>query len=252
MILITGASSGIGEATARAFARAGRGLVLMARRQERLDALATELRRGPGAEVHCFPIDVMRLEQIRTFFSRNEALVDRVSVLVNNAGLALGLQPFQEGRVEDWDRMIDTNIKGLLAMTREILPSFLRRKEGHIVNLGSVAGHWTYPNGNIYSATKWAVRSLTESLRLDLQGTGIRVTEISPGMVETEFSQVRLGDAARARAVYAGMKPLAGSDIADAIVWAVERPRHVNIQEIILYPTDQASPTVVARRSLSP
>ncbi len=250
MILITGASSGIGEATARAFAHAGKSLVLLARREDRLKQIATELRKQhPGIEVHTLTGDVTDRTAISRIFEREASTLSRITVLLNNAGLARGLAPLQSGRPEDWDEMIDTNIKGLLNITHAVLPLFLKNREGHIVNLGSVAGHFTYPNGNVYCATKYAVRALTESLRLDLHGTGIRVTEISPGMVETEFSQVRLGDAEKARAVYQGMTPLTASDIADTVVWATSRPRHVNIQEIIVYPVDQASPTLVARNS---
>jgi serine 3-dehydrogenase len=246
VILITGASSGIGEACARSFAASGQALLLLARRKERLDRLAKEL--SSKCEVHVFELDVRDRAAIEKLVKDQSKLFSRVSVLVNNAGLARGLSTFQAGDPADWDTMIDTNIKGLLYMTRAVLPYMIQAREGHVVNLGSVAGFWTYPKGNIYNATKFAVRALTEGLRLDLNGTGIRVTEISPGMVETEFSEVRLGDAAKAKAVYAGMEPLVAQDIAEAVLWAVQRPSRVNVQEIILYPTDQASPTVVNRK----
>lgn len=249
MILITGASSGIGEATARAFAARGRGLILLARRGERLEALARELRGVSGREVLTGALDLRDESAIDRFFVTNAEALRKVTVLVNNAGLARGMSAIQEGAPSDWKEMIDTNLTALLSVTRRMLPVFIEKREGHIVNLGSVAGRITYPKGNVYCATKAAVRSLNECLRLDLNGTGVRVTEIAPGMVETEFSEVRLGDSARAKAVYAGMTPLAAKDVADAILWCVERPPHVNVQELVLYPTDQASPTVVSRRS---
>ncbi len=248
LVLITGASAGIGAACARAFAGAGYGVVLTARRKERIDALADELRSAHGVEIHAFALDVSRREEVEAWFESQRGLAGRIGVLVNNAGLARGLVSIQQGSLDDWDEMIDTNVKGLLYMTRLMLPHLLAAGRGHIVNLGSVAGRWNYPRGNIYAATKWAVRSLSESLRLDLNGTPIRVTEIAPGMVETEFSEVRLGDAGRAKAVYAGMQPLTPEDIAEAVLWSVSRPAHVNIQEIVLYPVDQASPSVVMRR----
>jgi 3-hydroxy acid dehydrogenase / malonic semialdehyde reductase len=179
----------------------------------------------------------------------DSGLLARVRVLVNNAGLARGLGTIQEGDPRDWDEMIDTNIKGLLYVTHAVLPHFRRAGAGHVVNLGSAAGYWPYAKGNVYSATKFAVRALTESMRLDLLGAGIRVTEIAPGMVETEFSEVRLGgDKERAKAVYAGMTPLTADDVAEAVVWSVERPPHMNVQSMVLYPTDQASTSAVHRR----
>lgn len=243
-VLITGASSGIGEATARVFHEAGHKLVLVARRQDRLKALADEF----DAEVAA--LDVADQNAVDAWFRSSARTLEDVDVLINNAGLALGLKPFQEVERREWDAMIDTNIKGLLAMSRGILPIFLKRNSGHLVHLGSVAGHWNYPKGNVYAATKAAVHALTESMRIDLSGTAIRVTEVSPGMVETEFSQVRFeGDEARAQAVYAGMTPLTARDVAETILWCVSRPARVNIQEVVLYPTDQATPTIVSRRS---
>jgi 3-hydroxy acid dehydrogenase/malonic semialdehyde reductase len=202
---------------------------------------------SPRVEVRA--LDVSDRAKIERFCRESAPVLQNVRVLINNAGLALGLNTLQEGNLDDWDRMIDTNLRGLLVMTRLVLPYLQDRRDSHIVNLGSVAGHSVYPKGGIYCATKFAVRALTEALRLDLLGTGIRVTEISPGMVETEFSQVRLGDAKRAKAVYSGMTPLSADDIAETIEWCLNRPRHVNIQEVVIYPTDQASPTNVHRRS---
>jgi 3-hydroxy acid dehydrogenase/malonic semialdehyde reductase len=249
MILITGASSGIGEACARVFAKAGRPLILVARREEKLQALADKIKKEYAIEPHCVALDVQDPQAIEARVKENPELYSQVTVLVNNAGLAKGLGPIQDGKTEDWDTMIDTNIKGLLYMTRAILPFMIKRRSGHIVNLGSVAGYWAYPNGNVYSATKFAVRGLNESMRLDLQGTGVRVTEIAPGMVKTEFSEVRLQNKEKAEAVYAGMEPLNAQDVAEAIEWCVSRPARVNIQELVIYPTDQASTTFVHRQT---
>jgi 3-hydroxy acid dehydrogenase/malonic semialdehyde reductase len=247
MILITGASAGIGEATAREFAKKKKNLWLIARRKDRLDRLAQELSKAHGVTVHTDSLDLQDTVAVGQWIKRSESRFSEVTVLVNNAGLAKGMKNFQELTWDETSTMVDTNIKGVLLMTQTVLPYFLKKNSGHIVNLGSIAGFWTYPKGNVYCMTKAAIRSLTETLRLDLIGTAIRVTEVSPGMVETEFSLVRLGDAAKAKQVYAGMTPLTPSDIAETIVWCTDRPAHVNIQEIILYPTDQASPTVVHR-----
>lgn len=248
-ILITGASAGIGEACARAFAAEGHDLVLVARRLERVKALAAALAKASHVSATALELDVSSRAAVDSFVNANAALLARVNVLVNNAGLAKGFDVMQDASLDDWEAMIDTNVKGLLYMTRALLPGFIKRADGHIVNLGSVAGHIVYPKGNIYCATKFAVHALTQALRLDLNGTGVRVSEISPGMVETDFSKTRMGDEARAKAVYAGMTPLTGADIADAVAWCVSRPKHINIQEIVLYPTDQASPTVVSRKT---
>lgn len=250
LVLITGASSGIGEACARVFAAQKGGLFLVARRGDRLARMKEDLEKQYEVEVQTAVLDVSKRAAVEAWAEKHAAVLARVECLINNAGLARGLASLQEGDPSDWDDMIDTNLKGLLYVTRAVLPGMVARGSGHIVNLGSVAGRWTYPKGNIYSATKYAVRSLTESLRLDLNGTGVRVTEIAPGMVETEFSQVRLGDAAKARAVYAGMTPLKAEDIAESVLWCVQRPRHVNVQELVIYPTDQASVGVVSRRGL--
>lgn len=248
-VFITGASAGIGAATARAFAAAKQDLVLVARRKDRLESLRSQLQGEYGVQVDIFEMDVRDHGSVSALFQENAEVLGKVDVLVNNAGLALGRDSLQEGSVEDWDTIIDTNIKGLLYVTRAFLPQMIRNKRGHVVNLGSAAGHWTYPGGNVYSATKFAVRALTESLRLDLSGTGIRVTEISPGMVETEFSEVRFrGDKAKAQAVYSGFDALTPGDIAETILWCVERPARVNIQEVVIYPTDQASVGMVHRR----
>jgi len=248
MILITGATAGIGEATARIFAENRHDLLLTGRRRDRLEALASELSQTYSIQAQTYALDVSRTDEVQAFARSAAPLLSETRVLINNAGLAKGFHSIQDVSAHEWDAMIDTNVKGLLAMTREILPHFIQRRDGHIVNLGSVAGHHNYPKGNVYCATKAAVHALTECMRLDLSGTGVRVTEISPGMVETEFSRVRLGDVEKAKSVYAGMTPLSARDIAETIYWCVNRPRHVNIQEVVLYPTDQASPTVVHRR----
>jgi NADP-dependent 3-hydroxy acid dehydrogenase YdfG len=249
VILITGASSGIGEACARAFARERRDLLLVARRGDRLAALVDELRSAHGIQAHARELDVRDRAAVEGFARENAGLLAQVTLLLNNAGLAKGAAPLDRGNPDDWDAMIDTNVKGLLYVTHAVLPHFRARGAGHVVNLGSVAGRWVYPNGNVYCATKYAVRALTEGLRLDLSGSGIRVSEISPGMVESEFSRVRFGDAEKAKAVYAGMTPLRPEDVADAVLWCASRPAHVNVQDIVIYPTDQASPTTVARRT---
>jgi 3-hydroxy acid dehydrogenase/malonic semialdehyde reductase len=248
-VFITGASSGIGEACARAFAAAKQNLVLAARRKDRLESLRDELVKAHSVKVEVVELDIRDHAAIDELFRARRDVLSEVDVLINNAGLARGREPIQEGKPEDWDVVIDTNLKGLLYMTRAFLPQMMARKDGHVVNLGSAAGHWTYPAGNVYSATKFAVRAITESLRMDLNGSGIRVTEVSPGMVETDFSRVRFdGDEKKAKAIYEGMTPLTAKDIAEAVLWSVQRPKHVNIQEIILFPTDQAGVGMVHRR----
>lgn len=249
MILITGASSGIGESCARAFAAQKRPLFLVARRLDRLKRLAAEFKRKYKVKVEIAQLDVSSSKAVSAFSKKYAKLLKQVDVLINSAGLAKGFETIQEGKTKDWDQVIDTNLKGLLYVTHAVLPAMIAAGRGHIINLGSVAGFYTYPKGAIYCASKYAVRSLSEALRADLLGKGIRVTEISPGMVETEFSEVRLGNKDRAKSVYAGMKPLTPADIADIAVWSVSRPAHVNIAEVIVYPTDQASPTLVSRKS---
>jgi NADP-dependent 3-hydroxy acid dehydrogenase YdfG len=243
-VFITGASSGIGKACAEQFAAEGAKLILTARRLERLEDLSAELRTKYNAEVLCIQLDVQNKEQLA--HATKGLLVD---ILINNAGKALSTAKIQEGSLEDWEDMIDTNLKGLLYVTRAILPGMVKRNSGHIINISSIAGHFNYPTGNVYCATKHAVRSLSESMRLDLNGTAIRVTDIAPGMVNTEFSEVRWkGDKERADNFYKGMTPLVAEDIADTVLFCATRPAHVNIAEMVVYPTDQASPTLVARK----
>ncbi|MEW6073904.1 MAG: SDR family NAD(P)-dependent oxidoreductase [Planctomycetota bacterium] len=237
--LVTGASAGIGAATARALAAAGAHVLCAARRRDRLAALAAEL---DGAEA--VALDVRDAAQVEAALAARS-----LDIAVVNAGLARGLAPLPGGTPADWDEMIDTNLKGLLHVLRAVLPGMIARGTGDAVLLGSVAGRQVYPGGNVYCATKHAVRAVYEALRLDAAGTGVRFTTVDPGLVETEFSLVRFrGDAARARKVYAGTRPLAPADVAEAILWAVTRPPHVNVGEIVLWPTDQASTTQVKRR----
>ncbi|MGE3262675.1 MAG: SDR family NAD(P)-dependent oxidoreductase [Bacteriovoracia bacterium] len=248
IVLITGATSGFGEATARLMARAWPEcrIWITGRRRERLDALVKEI--GPE-RARGFAFDISSREAVEKFLRQNEAELKNISVLVNNAGLAAGLENFQDGNLDDFDRMIDTNVKGLVYITRGILPAMIQRGEGHIVNMGSIAGRYTYAKGNVYSATKFAVHALTESLRADLIGKNIRVTTIAPGMAETEFSVVRFkGDEAKAKAVYSGVEALSADDVAEAVLWSLDRPAHVNIQELVIYPTAQAAPREVARK----
>ncbi len=246
--LVTGASAGIGLATATKLAVLNYNLIITGRRAERLELLKAKLEKTHSIQVQLGVFDISDSQEVLSFFQKNPELTAKLDVLINNAGLARGIDPLQEGRLEDWDEMIDTNIKGLLSVTRQVLPAMIKKNSGHIVNLGSVAGRWTYPNGAVYSATKFAVRALSEGLRMDLLGKNIRVTNIEPGMVETEFSQVRLRDEQKAKAVYQGMKPLSAEDIAETIIWALERPAHVNIQELVIYPTAQASVQMVHRQ----
>jgi 3-hydroxy acid dehydrogenase / malonic semialdehyde reductase len=249
MVLITGASSGIGKACAEAFARAGQDVLLVARREDRLKALADSLSASFSVQAVRAVLDVRDKKAVSAFAEEHAALLTNVSVLVNNAGLARGREPIQVGDLNDWDEMIDTNLKGLLYITRAVLPHFVAKKSGHVINMGSIASRWAYANGNVYSATKRAVSALNESMRLDLAGTGVRVTEIAPGMVKTDFSFVRFRDADRANAVYEGVGALLPEDVAEAVLWVSQRPAHVNVQELVLYPTAQASPQSIVRKS---
>lgn len=241
-VLVTGATAGIGEACAHAFAARGARLVILGRREERLRSLAEAL----DTEVRPAAVDVRDRAAVESLRDR---LVDEgftPDVLVNNAGKALGLDPLHEGDPADWEEMIDTNVKGLLWMTRAFLPAMVAADHGHVVNIGSTAGRWTYPGGNVYAATKFAVRALTEGIGLDLVGTRVRVSSIDPGLVETEFSEVRFhGDEERAATVYEGYTPLRPEDIADAVVYAVNAPEHVDVFQMVLMPTDQRHSMVV-------
>jgi len=249
VVLITGASSGIGEACARVFAQAGAKLILVARRKERLEQLADELSKD-GSSVYVLALDVCDRTSVESALSNLLEPWSAIDILINNAGLSRGLNKFPEGDFQDWEEMIDTNIKGLLYLTRCIVPGMISRGRGHIINLGSTAGHQTYPNGNVYCATKAAVRVISEGLKQDLLGTPVRVSSVDPGLVETEFSQVRFrGDSDRAKQVYQGLTPLTPTDVADVILFCATRPLHVNISEVLLMPTDQAGSMLFNRQT---
>ena len=246
--LITGATSGIGLACAEAFAAKGCGLILAARRMELLEKKAGELRKTYGVPVHVYKLDVRDRGAVSAFGEElaNKGLVP--DILLNNAGLARGLSKIHEGNLDEWDEMLDTNVKGLLYVTRAVLPLMVARNYGHVINIGSLAGHIVYPSGNVYNATKFAVTALSQAINLDLAGTKLRATVIDPEMVKTNFSSVRFGgDEARAEAVYDGLTPLSAKDISDTILYVLEAPDHVNIQSLLIMPTDQRNPYVVHR-----
>ena len=246
---ITGASSGIGRACAEQFASLGVNLVITARRIDRLKTVAKELSKKHRVKITSYQLDVQNNEQVENTFQQMADDGIEVDILINNAGLALSSDKIQDAKVSNWDIMIDTNIKGLLYVTRTAIPQMIKRNRGHIINIGSVAGHGCYVAGNVYCATKHAVRAISQSLRLDLSGTAIRVTEIDPGAVETEFSEVRWQDKERAEKFYQGFDPLIAEDIADAVAYCATRPQHVNIAELIIYPQAQASLTTIYRQA---
>jgi len=246
LAMITGASAGIGEACAKRFAAAGANLVLIARRVDRLAQLKETLEREYDVAIHAGRVDVRDRDTVQAFCDGLQAKQLVPDILVNNAGLSRGLCKFFEADHGDWDEMIDTNIKGLLNVSRCVVPMMVARDEGHIVNIGSIAGHVVYPGGNVYNATKFAVRALNEAMSIDLVGTSIKVSSIDPGATETEFSEVRFhGDRERAKAVYKGFEPLKGDDIADAVIYVVSTPPHVNIADMVVLPTAQRNPYVV-------
>jgi len=251
IVLITGASSGIGRATAFAFAALGCKLILCARRLEALTELASQLVEAGAEDVLNLKLDVTDRQAVEAELGSDlDADWQAIDVLVNNAGLSRGLTKVYEDDPQNWEEMIDTNVKGLLYVTRTVVPGMVARGRGHVVNLGSTAGHQTYANGAVYCATKAAERVLSEGLNIDLIATPLRVTSIDPGMVETDFSLVRFrGDAERAAKVYQSITPLQPEDVADAIVWATTRPAHVNVQTVLLTSVDQANSTVLNRRS---
>jgi 3-hydroxy acid dehydrogenase/malonic semialdehyde reductase len=250
IVFITGASSGIGQSCAREFAGEGARILMCARRADRLERLAAELKTEFGVPVFFFKLDVRDQPAVEKALTGLPDDWRAIDVLVNNAGLSRGLDKLHEGRISDWEEMIDTNIKGLLFVSKTVIPGMISRGRGHIINIGSIAGHEVYPGGNVYCATKFAVNALSRGLRLDLSGTPLRVTTVDPGMVETEFSLVRYhGDSARAAKTYQGFTPLVPGDIAAVVVFCATRPAHVNINEVIVLPTAQASATLVHRKT---
>ncbi len=250
IVFVTGASVGIGAATAREFAKLGAKILVCARRVEKLRALEAELRAAGAADVHSFALDVQDRDAVAQTLAALPAEWQAIEVLVNNAGLSRGLTKIYEDDIQNWEEMIDTNVKGLLYVTRAVVPGMVARNSGHVVNLGSIAGHAAYPNGGVYCASKAAERFISDGLRIDLNGTAVRVTSVDPGMVETEFSLVRFrGDAERAAKTYANFDPLTAEDIAETIAWTATRPAHVTIQTVLITPTAQASAYVITRKS---
>ncbi len=248
IVFITGASSGIGAACTKLFAGAGAKLILAARRKERLQELVENLNLK-SSEFYLLELDVRDRKAVESAISSLPSEWSAIDVLVNNAGLSRGLDKLYEADFQDWEEMIDTNIKGLLYMTRYVVPGMVSRGAGHVINIGSIAGHQTYPGGNVYCGTKAAVKSISEGLKQDLLGSPVRVTSVDPGLVETEFSEVRFhGDSDRAKKVYQGMTPLTPDDVADVVFFCATRPSHVNINDVILMPTEQASATLVHRQ----
>src|SRR6056297_156936 len=243
--VITGATSGIGKSCAELFAKAGSSLVLTGRRLERLESLKVDLETAYSVSVEISTFDVRNREDCKKFV---DGLTHPVDILINNAGLAVGKDPIDKANFDDWDRMIDTNVKGLLNMTRLLTPGMKSRDSGHIINIGSIAGHEAYAGGVVYCATKHAVDAITKATKKDLHGTAIRVGEVSPGLVETEFSNVRFkGDDESADKVYEGMEPLTGRDIAEIVLFMASRPDHVNIMDSIVYPVQQSASALVDR-----
>jgi len=249
IVFVTGASGGIGEACAFAFAREGAKLLLAARRVEKLESMRAKLLEAGAADVYSFGLDVRDRAAVERAIAELPAEWRAIDVLVNNAGLSRGLDKLYAGKVEDWEEMIDTNVKGLLYMTRAVVPGMVKRGRGHVINMGSTAAEITYPSGAVYCATKAAELAINDGLREDLLGTPVRVTSVDPGMVETDFSKVRFhGDEERAAKVYQGLIPLKPEDVADAIVWAATRPAHVNIARVVMTSIDQANSLLFNRK----
>jgi 3-hydroxy acid dehydrogenase / malonic semialdehyde reductase len=250
IVFITGASSGIGAATAFAFAAEGARLLLAARRKDKLEAVAAEALEKGAQAIHTFELDVRDQPAVAAAIAALPAEWASIDILVNNAGLSRGLDKLYQGNIEDWDEMIDTNVKGLLYVTRAVVPGMVERGSGHVVNMGSTAGELPYPGGAVYCASKAAEKSINDGLRQDLLGTQVRVTSIDPGMVETDFSKIRFhGDETRAAKVYQGVIPLTPGDVADAIVWAASRPAHVNIAHVLMMPVAQANSLMFHREA---
>lgn len=249
LVLITGATSGIGKSTAQLFAKNGHDLIITGRREDRLKEIKTQLESDFKIKITTLCFDIRKLSEVENAISTLSSENKKIDVLVNNAGLAAGLGPIQSGSIDHWERMIDTNIKGLLYISRAISNLMIENKKGHIINIGSIAGKEVYANGNVYCATKHAVDALNKAMRIDLLTHNIKVTAINPGMVETEFSIVRFdGDSDKAKKVYEGLQPLTPEDIAETIYWVANRPPHVNINDIIIMPTVQATATNVIRK----
>lgn len=246
IVFITGASAGIGEACAKNFAAKGANVILTARRFDRIIKLAEELEQQYGIKILALQLDITNKEQVKSIIQGLNSKWREIDILINNAGVGVTTELMQNANPDDWDIIIDTNIKGFLYVTRSILPIMVKRNVGHIINIGSVAGHDYYMGGNVYSASKHAVKALTKSLRIDLKGHKLKVSEIDPGMVRTEFSEVRW-DKKKAKQFYSGMQPLVADDIADAIIYCVTRPQHVNVAEIQIYPMAQVAPSIVYR-----
>lgn len=247
--LITGATSGIGKASAEIFAKNGYDLIITGRRKDRLDAIAADLNKKYKVKIHSLCFDVRKLAEVKKNIETLPAEFKKIDVLVNNAGLASGLSTIQDGDIDDWEKMIDTNVKGLLYITKEVANLMIPHKSGHIINVGSIAGKEVYANGNVYCASKHAVDALNKGMRIDLLPHGIKVSAVNPGMVETEFSIVRFhGDEDRAKKVYLGLEPLKPEDIAETIFWMASRPAHVNINDVIIMPTAQANSTTALRK----
>jgi NADP-dependent 3-hydroxy acid dehydrogenase YdfG len=248
-VFITGASAGIGEACARIFAEAGANLILTARRFDRIEKLAKELTEKFNIKVHKIELDVRNFSEVEKAISNLPKEFENVDILINNAGKALGIEKIQDGILEKWEEMIDTNIKGLLYVSRQIIPKMLKRNEGTIINIGSIAGHEVYPGGNVYCATKYAVNALSKGMKLDLHGTNIRVSSIDPGAVNTEFSLVRFaGDSEKAENVYKGFNPLVAADIAEIALFIASRPPHVDIHDVIVTSTAQSCATMISKK----
>ncbi len=249
LVFITGASSGIGQATAEIFAQNGSRLLLAARRLDRLEKLAAKLKKLHNSEIHTIRLDVRHPGEVEGKIKALPAVWKKIDILVNNAGLSRGLSKLHEGDLADWEEMIDTNVKGLLYVSRAVIPGMVKRKKGHIINIGSVAGHELYPGGNVYCATKHAVDAITKGMQIDLVDTPLRVSSVDPGMVATEFSLVRFhGDREKAKSVYKSIKPLRAKDIAEAVYFCATRPAHVNIDQLRIMPTAQATATIAHRK----
>ena len=248
IVLITGASSGIGASCAKMFAKEGASLILAARRQDKLKAVASQIEQNYQSKIHLLSMDVSDRASVEPSLASLPESWRNVDILVNNAGLSRGLDKLQSGKIQNWEEMIDTNLKGLLYVTRSLLPGMVERNRGHVINIGSIAGHQAYVGGNVYCATKAAVKTLSQGIKMDLLGTPIRVSCVDPGTVETDFSNVRFrGDTEKAKQVYQGMNPLTPNDIAEIVVFCATRPPHVNMSEVLVLATDQSSATMINR-----